>query len=81
MPSFPAVTVKGGPEDVRPLHLASKYNCSPAVTYLLGQGADVNAPDVKGRTPLHYATRRGHEKIAKVNVVLRAHSTVPLQEG
>ena len=64
------VNIKSLQDSVRPLHLASRYNATNAVTFLLTQKADVNIRDIKGRTPLHYATRRGHDKTSKVMIYL-----------
>lgn len=56
-----------------PLHLACRYNSRTATQFLLAQAAKthvmnyvINMKDVKGRTPLHYATRRGHDMVIKV---------------
>ena len=38
-----------------PLHLAVMHNNKPAVQKLLRNGADVNARDIHGNTPLHHA--------------------------
>ncbi len=51
---------------MKALHMASRYNSNNAVQLLLALGAAVNAKDIKGRTPLHYATRRGHDVVIKV---------------
>lgn len=48
------------------LHLACR-NCDVAMVELLLQyGADVNASDSKGKTPLHYCTMMGKHATAKV---------------
>src|SRR4051812_38096169 len=60
------VNVKQEQDNVRPLHLACRYNSEKAAFYLVGHYANINIKDIKGRTPLHYATRKGHEKIIKV---------------
>lgn len=60
------VNLGGGADDQRPLHLASRYNSLQAVQTLLAMGAEINVKDAKGRTPLHYATRRGHDVVTKV---------------
>ena len=65
------VNVKSLQDSIRPLHLASRYNATNAVTFLLTQKADVNIRDIKGRTPLHYATRRGHDKTSKVMIFVK----------
>lgn len=67
------INVKQGQDEVTPLHLACRYNSGTATQYLLARAAItnnmntvVNMKDVKGRTPLHYATRRGHDMVIKV---------------
>lgn len=48
------------------LHLACR-NCDVAMVELLLQyGADVNASDSQGKTPLHYCTMMGKHATAKV---------------
>ena len=64
--SLADVNVKGGQDEMRPLHMSCRYNNSVVTQMLLGHGADVNIRDIKGKTPLHYATRRGHDITAKV---------------
>ena len=60
------VNLRGGHDEVTPLHLACRYDSGSATQLLLTQRADINAKDIKGRTALHYATRRGHDLVTKV---------------
>jgi ankyrin repeat protein len=67
------INCKQGQDEVTPLHLACRYNSRTATQFLLSRAAAthvmnyvINMKDVKGRTPLHYATRRGHEMVIKV---------------
>ncbi len=66
--SIPDINVKGGQDEMRPLHMACRYNSGSVTQYLLVQGALVNVKDIKGKTPLHYATRRGHDVVTKVTI-------------
>lgn len=43
------------------------------VQLLISEGADVNAKDKYGRTPLYYAEKLGHKEIAEL---LRKHGAV-----
>ena len=61
------VNVKGGQDELRPLHMACRYNSATAVQVLLAHLGMVNIKDIKGKTPLHYATRRGHDMSTKVS--------------
>ena len=60
------VNIKGGHDEVTPLHLACRYDSGSATQVLLTRGSAVNCRDLKGRSPLHYATRRGHATVTKV---------------
>ena len=50
------------PEDGRtPLHAAAEAGHRKMVTFLLNEGASVNARDNEGDTPLHLAAAAGHD--------------------
>jgi len=74
------------------LHLAAYFGIETIVQLLLEKGADVNAADQGGWTPLYQASRIGHidvvklllEKGADVNAADQAdgrHYTRPLGSG
>lgn len=56
-----------------PLHMAALHNRKRSVDQLLAKGADANAADRSGRTPLRYAAR-GHNEIVRM---LLAHGADP----
>ena len=64
------INVKQSQDGVTPLHLACRYNSGDVTQYLLFRQADVNVTDAKGRTPLHYATRRGNDLVTKACLAL-----------
>ena len=48
-----------------PLHIAACSNKIEAVAALISHGADVNAREVDGETPLMLASYRGHAKVVE----------------
>ena len=64
------------------LHIASKKNNEPEIIDLLVKsGANVNAQDAEGFTPLHMATIHGNLKIVKKLVDLEADVNVVTTDG
>lgn len=49
-----------------PLHGAADTGCLDVIKLLIETGADKNAKGRDGRTPLHYATERGHLDVARL---------------
>jgi L-ascorbate metabolism protein UlaG (beta-lactamase superfamily) len=47
------------------LHIATLKGVREMVSLLVNSGYDVNATDIAGKTPLHYAAKHGHRKIAE----------------
>jgi len=47
------------------IHMAARVGVLARVKALLGQGADVNAQDDEGTTPLHYAVQEGHKELTE----------------
>ena len=54
-----------GQKGVTPLGIAAAYGQKDAIDVLLELGADVNAPDAVGNSPLHYAVMSGHAHIVE----------------
>ena len=48
-----------------PLHIAARFNKIEAVAALISHGADVNARDEYGQTPLMRASYQGHAKVVE----------------
>ncbi|KAJ1465675.1 ankyrin repeat-containing domain protein, partial [Baffinella frigidus] len=48
-----------------PLHAAVRTKHLEVVRFLLGAGADKNAPDNDGHTPLHIAAIHGHPEVVR----------------
>lgn len=64
------VDVRGGEDDQTALHLLARTSDSLLLfDILLNSGADINAVDKKGMTPLNYALQSGHLAIAETLVV------------
>ena len=64
------------------LHIASKENNEPEIIDLLVKsGANVNAQDAEGFTPLHMATIHGNVKIVKKLVDLEADVNIVTTDG
>ncbi|XP_058731918.1 ADP-ribosylation factor GTPase-activating protein AGD3-like isoform X1 [Vicia villosa] len=63
------------------LHLACIVSDAGMVDLLLQYGADINACDSRGRTPLHYCITRGKPAAAKVLLVRGGNPNVADKEG
>ncbi|XP_057417370.1 ADP-ribosylation factor GTPase-activating protein AGD1-like isoform X2 [Lotus japonicus] len=63
------------------LHMACLNSDVGMVELLLQHGADINACDSRGRTPLHYCIIRGNTKAAKALIIRGANSRVADKEG
>ena len=48
------------------LHEAAEHGRKPVVEWLLDHGAEVNAKDKNGDTPLHFAAFFGHRDVAEL---------------
>ena len=57
--------VRAGPHRITALHVAAWKGNHRAARILLKQQPNMNAQDVEGWTPLHYAVHFGHEKVVK----------------
>jgi ankyrin repeat protein len=49
-----------------PLHYAASNDRKEAVSFLLGNGANVNASDLSGKMPCHIAAARGNQELATI---------------
>ena len=54
--------------------LANAVNANDVerIKFLIGKGADINAPDSQGFQPLHIAARQRHEELVKLLLTLKA---------
>ncbi len=61
------------------LHMVAMNGCAELGPLLVKQGADVNALNEYGRTPLYYATRHGHRKAADELIAAGANESTILE--
>jgi len=74
MTMIPELAAAAHPSGHTPLHCAASYGRAEVVAALLAAGADVNAVDRHGRTPLRYAQAFRHE--ACIRLIEKAGGTV-----
>lgn len=56
-----------------PLIVASRYNATETVKWLLAHGADVNVQNKKGATALYFAAKYGHIQVLEMLLKAKAH--------
>lgn len=54
------------------LHLAARYGSAEAVQQVLNRGANVDAVDALGESPLRYSVDTSNDRIQKIEILLRA---------
>jgi ankyrin repeat protein len=59
-----------------PLHWATSCGCTEIVKYLVEKGADVNAQNLTGKTPLHLATLRSNKDYMKLFIAAKANPNI-----
>lgn len=70
-----SILKKNGNDGIGPLHFATMHNHKPGVELVLKLGVDVNTPDKRGRTPLHWAAEKNANRAAKVLLDAGANKT------
>ena len=64
-----------------PLHQAARYNNIEAVAALISHGADVNAREENGKTPLMLATVNGNAKVVEALLDAGADKELKVTSG
>lgn len=63
------------------MHLAAANGHRELISQLIGQGADINAPDENGYAPMHMAAEAGHVEVVKLLVESGASPRAESMEG
>ncbi|GAB1600551.1 transient receptor potential cation channel subfamily A member 1-like isoform X3 [Argonauta hians] len=63
---FASAISKADLQKMTPLHRAAQLNQSAAVHFLLNKGADINAVNCRGQTPLLLAASKGHWDMVQI---------------
>jgi ankyrin repeat protein len=77
------VNATNGPVGISPLHVAVMVNSPSMVEYLIAHGANLNAKNSNGDTPLHFANFPGHAfpEISNLLIAKGADVNIPDKEG
>ncbi|AXK60634.1 ankyrin repeat domain-containing protein [Candidatus Chromulinivorax destructor] len=77
------VNNQNNPTETSPLHFAIKYNAYNLAALLIGAGANVNAQDIDGYTPLHSAVIYHHNEDTtndSIKALLKAGANLYIQD-
>lgn len=77
MTMIPELAAARTPSGHTPLHCAASYGRNDVVAALLAAGADVNAVDQYGKTPLRYANAFRHDECARMLEAAGARKQAP----
>jgi ankyrin repeat protein len=72
-----SLDVRRSPNGRRALNWAAWYNRPEAIRFLLAHGADVNAANLTGFTPLHHAAENGSVEAARALLEAGADPRAP----
>ncbi|VDP63405.1 unnamed protein product [Schistosoma mattheei] len=78
---FPQVSEYALPNNITPLHVASKWGNQGVAERLITAGAELDCRTRDGLTPLHCAARSGHDTVVQLLLSAGAHISAKTRSG